>query len=114
MPNTYQVNVAVNEMALDEKDKELIEFSVSYVRTMEAQGHIVWKDLSACLDLLGPTYSAELDRFIPDLSPKRNWTAADSVLTLSNDHSQKETRHRSWAHEQWQDNQGWRPNHGHR
>ena len=80
MPNTYQVNVAVNEMALDERDKELIEFSVSYVRTMEASGHIVWKDLGACLDLLGPTYSAELDRFIPDLGPKRNWTAADSVL----------------------------------
>ena len=54
------------KMGLDEKDKELIEFSVSYVRTMEASGHIVWKDLSACMDLLGTTYSAELDRFIPD------------------------------------------------
>ena len=54
MPNTYQVNVAVNEMDLDKRDKELLEFSVSYVRTMEDQGHIVWKDLSACLDLLGP------------------------------------------------------------
>ena len=67
MPNTYQVNVAVDEMGLDEKDKELIEFSVSYVRTMEASGHIVWKDLGACLDLLGPTYSAELDLFLSRL-----------------------------------------------
>ena len=102
MPNSYNVNIAVNEMRLDEEDKDLIEFSVSYVRAMEASGHIVWRDLGACLDLLGPTYSA--DRFIPDLSPKRNWTAADSVLHLFND-NKKETRHRSWAHEQWQDNQ---------
>ena len=104
MPNSYNVNIAVNEMGLDEKDKDLIEFSVSYVRAMEASGHIVWKDLGACMDLLGATYSGELDRYIPDLGPKRNWTAADSVLHLFND-NKKETRHRSWAHEQWQDNQ---------
>ena len=104
MPNSYNVNIAVNEMRLDEEDKDLIEFSVSYVRAMEASGHIVWRDLGACMDLLGTTYSGELARYIPDLGPKRNWTAADSVLHLFND-NKKETRHRSWAHEQWQDNQ---------
>ena len=36
MPNSYNVNIAVNEMRLDEEDKDLIEFSVSYVRAMEA------------------------------------------------------------------------------
>ncbi len=84
MPNSYTINIAVNEMGLDEKDKELIEFSVSCVRTMEASGHIVWKDLSACMDLLGATYSAELDRFIPDLGQSatgQQQTACYTFLT---------------------------------
>ena len=103
MPNSYNVNIAVNEMRLDDEDKDLIEFSVSYVRAMEASGHIVWRDLGACMDMLGNTYSGDLDRYIPDLAPKRNFTAADSVLHLFND-NKKDTRHRSWPHEQWQDN----------
>ena len=42
------------------------------------------------MDLLGATYSGELDRYIPDLGPKRNCTAADSVLHLFNDNKKRQ------------------------
>ena len=72
---------------------------------MQDAGNYVWQALTACVDMLGATYSSELDRFVPDLAPKRNFTAADSVLTLFNDASPKVNRHRDWATEQWQENQ---------
>ena len=107
MPNSYQINQNVNCMELDkhEHDKDFLEFSASYFRMMHDEGNYVWRDLTACIDMMGATYSSELDRFIPDLAPKRNFTAADSVLTLFNDASPKVNRHRDWATEQWQENQ---------
>ena len=53
--------------------------------------------------MLGATYSSDLDRFVPDLEPKRNFTVSDSVLTMFNDASPKVNRHRDWATEQWVD-----------
>ena len=37
MPDALQVKMLVNTMALDQKDEELIQFSVAYIRTMEQQ-----------------------------------------------------------------------------
>ena len=78
MPNSYQINQNVNYMELDkhEHDKDLLEFSASYFRMMQDEGNYVWQDLTACVDMLGTTYSSELGRFIPDLAPKLNFTAA--------------------------------------
>ena len=85
MPNSYQINQNVNFMELykPEHDKDLLDFSASYFRMMQDEGHYVWQDLSACVDMLGATYSSDLDRFVPDLAPKRNFTVSDSVLTYS-------------------------------
>ena len=82
MPHAYQVNMLVNTMALDHKDEELIEFSVAYVRSMEQQEHIKWGGLDPILDMFGTNYTEALDRYIPDMDKKKNWTASDSVLTF--------------------------------
>ena len=107
MPNSYQVNQNVNIMELykPEHDKDLLILSASYLRMMQDEGNYVWQDLSAFIDMLGATYSSDLDRFVPDLAPKRNFTASDSVLTLFNDVSPQVNRHRDWATEQWVENQ---------
>ena len=47
-------------------------------------------------------YLEALDKYIPDMLPKKNWTASDSVLTIFN--SGSPTDNRSWADEQWMDN----------
>ena len=102
MPDALQVNMLVNTMALDHKDEELIEFSVAYIRSMEQQEHIKWGGLDPILDMFGTNYIEALDRHIPDMDKKKNWTASDSVLTIFNSASPKECR--SWADQQWMDN----------
>ena len=102
MPDALQVNMLVNTMALDQKDEEFIDFSVAYIRSMEQQEHIKWGGLDPILDMFGPKYLDALDRYIPDMDKKKNWTASDSVLTIFNSASPKECR--SWADQQWMDN----------
>ena len=43
MPDALQVNMAVNTLDLDQKDEELVQFSVAYIRTMEQHEHIKWE-----------------------------------------------------------------------
>ena len=102
MPDALQMNRAVNTMDLDQKDVELVQFSVAYIRSMEQHEHIKWGGLDPILDMFGSNYIEALDRYIPDMLPKKNWTASDSVLTIFNSGSPKDNR--SWADEQWMDN----------
>ena len=102
MPDALQMNRAVNTMDLDQKDEELVQFSVAYIRSMEQHEHIKWGGLDPILDMFGSNYIEALDRYIPDMLPKKNWTASDSVLTIFNSGSPKDNR--SWADEQWMDN----------
>ena len=102
MPDALQMNRAVNTMDLDQKDEDLIQFSVADIRSIEQHEHIKWGGLHPILDMFGSNYLEALDRYIPDMLPKKNWTASDSVLTIFNSGSPKDNR--SWADEQWMDN----------
>ena len=86
-------------MDLDQKDEDLVQFSVAYIRSMEQHEHVKWGGLDPILDMFGSNYLEALDRYIPDMDKKKNWTASDSVLTIFNSGSPKDNR--SWADEQW-------------
>ena len=53
--------------------------------------------------MFGSNYLEALDKYIPDMDKKKNWTASDSVLTIFNSASPKECR--DWASQQWMDNE---------
>ena len=84
MPGAYQVNQNLNQMELQLNRRELLEFTASYLHNSQTSVHIKWSDLNACISMLGATHSPDLDRFIPDVAPKKNFVASDSVLTLFN------------------------------
>ena len=76
MPGAYQINQNLNQMELQFNRRELFEFTASYLRKVQTEGHIKWNDLNACISMLGATHSPDLDRFIPDVAPKKTSSQA--------------------------------------
>ena len=87
MPHAYESNQALNSMTLKSDLDELCGFTSVYLRKAQTEGHIKWRYLDAVIEVLGETRAGSLARFIPDVAPKTQLAASDSVLTLFNDSS---------------------------
>ena len=85
MPDSYQSNQVLNSMTLKDDLDALCGFTSAYLRKVQSEGHIKWRYLDAVIEVLAATRAGTLDRFIPDVAPKKNFTASESVLTLFND-----------------------------
>ena len=64
--------------------------------------HIKYRNKDAILGMFTKDMIPYLDQFIPDLAPKKQWCASDSVLSICNSASLKEMR--SWKDEKWAEN----------
>ena len=84
MPDSYQFNQVLNSMTLKDDMDELCGFASAFFRKVQSEGHIKWRYLDAVIEVLANTRAGSLDRFVPDVAPKQNYTASDSVLTLFN------------------------------
>ena len=84
MPDAYQSNQVLNSMTVKSNLDELCGFTSVYLRKVQSGGHIQWRYIDAVIEVLGATRAGSLDRFIPDIAPRKNYAASDSVLTLFN------------------------------
>ena len=102
MPGAFETNRGVNLRNLDQNDDDLVDFARAYIGQMKAGEHIKYKNMDAILDMFSKDMIEYLDKFIPDMAPKKQWCASDSVLSIYNSASPKEMR--SWKDEQWAEN----------
>ena len=101
MPQEFEVNRGVNMMNLDQNDDQLVEFSSAFILARQTEEHIKYRNLEVIMGMFNKDMLPYLDQFIPDLLPKKQWCASDSVLSIYNSASPKEMR--SWE-EQWAEN----------
>ena len=101
MPQAFEVNRGVNMMNLDQNDDQLVEFSRAFILARQTEEHIKYRNLGVIMSMFDKDMLPYLDKFVPDLMPKKQWGATDSVLSMYNSGSPKEMR--SWE-EQWAEN----------
>ena len=89
-------------MNLDQNDDDLVDFARAHIGQMKVGEHIKHKNMDAILDMFSKDMIEYLDKFIPDMAPKKQWCASDSVLSIYNSGSPKDMR--SWKDEQWPEN----------
>ena len=101
MPKAFETNRGVNAMNLDQNDDDLVDFARAYIGSMKGGEHIKYRNMDVILGMFSKDMLPYLDQFIPDLAPKKQWCASDSVLSIYNSASPKEMR--PWE-EQWAEN----------
>ncbi len=89
MPGAFETNRGVNLMNLDQNDDVLVDFARAYIGQMQAGEHIKYRHMDVILDMFSRDMLDYLDKFIPDLAPKKQWCASDSVLSIYNSASPK-------------------------
>ena len=101
MPEAFEHNRIVNGMNLDNDDEALVQFSKAFILAKESTGDIKYRNLGPIMSLFDKDMLPFLDKYVPDLKPKKQWAAADSVLSLYNSASPKTMR--TWQ-AQWEEN----------
>ena len=96
MPEALENNRIVNGMGLDQNDDALVDFSKAFITAKQSDLEIKCCSLQALLNVFdkdprtGDRY--HLDKFVPDLQPKKAWIATDSVLHMWSSDKPKEHR----------------------
>ena len=107
MPEAFENNRIVNVMNLDHDDEALVQFSKAFILAKESTGDIKYRNLGPIMSLFDKDMLPYLDKFVPDVLPKKQWAAFDSVLHMFS--SDKPTEQRTFE-EQWQENEFvWKP-----
>ena len=84
MPQAFEVNRGVNMMNLDQDDDQLVEFSKAFILARQTEEHIKYRNLGVIMGMFDKDMLPYLDKFVPDMMPKKQWGASDSVLSIYN------------------------------